>query len=364
MMFLFFIVALSILFGANFFVYYSLNNFLAPQNLIIKFGLLAILLLYPFIFIAVSMAANYFHSETIRWAYYSMGLFIGLIVNLFFILIAGSILYYLLSIAGISIDGKIFGSILLVFAIVLTFYGAWNARQLAVNEISVPIKNLPTAWKNKVAIQISDTHLGVINREPLMQKITDQIKKINPDIIFITGDFFDGSGDHLAEYLVPFKELAPPDGIFYITGNHETYLGLDLTAKTLAEMKIRWLRDEIIDIDGIQIAGIDYPSRGMSKDIEPILKKLDPQKPSILLYHEPAYTDLARKYGVNLQLAGHTHHGQIFPIGYITNLIYKGFSYGLHTIEDYSIYTTNGAGTWGPPIRTGSRSEIVKIIFK
>ena len=142
----------------------------------------------------------------------------------------------------------------------------------------------------------------------------------------------------------------------------------------------------MVDIDGLQIIGISYPGIGSAKEIRGLAKlhqDTTNDKSRILLFHTPTNISpqssdsfhshfatywvpdttfsLAKQLGVDLQLSGHTHAGQIFPFGYLTKLIYKGYDYGLHYLDGFAIYTTSGVGTWGPPMRTGNKPEIVEI---
>jgi uncharacterized protein len=239
-------------------------------------------------------------------------------------------------------------------------YGFANAQSIMTKKFDIAIDNLPADWENKKVVQISDVHLGVINRSDLMDRIVDLALNEKPDFVFITGDLLDGTGDGLHESVAPLNRLNVP--IFFVTGNHETYLGQDKTEAAIKDTKIRWLRDEIIEIDGVQIAGADYPDRMRKKDLSPLLEKLDKDKPTILLYHEPASIDRIKSFGIDLQLCGHTHNGQILPAKLFTYLIYRGYDYGLHRSGDFYQYTTSGAGTWGPPMRIGSTAEIA--VFK
>ena len=365
MIVIFFISAfLLVLFGSNYFIYYSLVNFFNILNPHARTTLLFCVLFPPIAFIALSILLNYYDFYFLKKLYIIDSVILGMVVSFLVFIVSGWIIICLFKIAGIELNRRILGSVLVFLALAWSAYGIWNADNLTTKHITVPIKNLPESWKNKTAVQISDTHLGVIHGKPFMQNIVDKINAVNPDIIFITGDLFDGMGDDLKDSVKPLGELNPPDGAYFITGNHETYLGIDKAREALKNTRIKFMRDEIINIGGMQIVGINYPLRGFSKDIAPILKNINPGLPGILLYHEPVNIELARKAGVNLQLSGHTHAGQLFPIGYISNLIYKGFGYGLHTIGNYSIYTTSGAGTWGPPMRTGNRPEIVEISFE
>jgi predicted MPP superfamily phosphohydrolase len=123
----------------------------------------------------------------------------------------------------------------------------------------------------------------------------------------------------------------------------------------------------MVTINGLQIIGIDYSGDIFSKNIAEIIKNLpgfDIKKPSILLWHAPTQIEAAKNAGISLQLSGHTHKGQLFPLGFITSLIYKGYDYGYKKEGSYSIYTSSGLGGWGPPMRTEKTSEIVEITLR
>lgn len=270
------------------------------------------------------------------------------------------------------------------FAFIYTGYGVWNAQHFVIKTIEIPMKNLPKEWENKPIIQISDVHIGAINQAGFMQKVVDSVNAQNPELILITGDLFDGMDgnfDSIPEVLNKFQSKR---GTYFITGNHETYIGLDGTLNVLKKTNIRVLNDEIVNLNGLQLIGISYPSFGSSpKDINKIIqpgKNFNPNKPSILLYHTPTSIDfstptsrtsaywspdynytVAKNFGIKLQLSGHTHAGQIFPFTLLTHDIFNGYDYGLHTDGDFNVYITSGVGTWGPPIRTGNDPEIVVI---
>jgi predicted MPP superfamily phosphohydrolase len=273
-------------------------------------------------------------------------------------------IYYALKYFGQAGQIKIIAYILFGLAILFTIYGAIEARNPKLKFLEVPIKNLPGEWEGKTAVQISDLHAGAINDVKYVEKIADMIKSVNPDIIFITGDFFDGTCPHPGSFIPPLNELNPPAGIYFVTGNHETYEGLDKVVAVLQKSKVKMLRDENINIKGLNIIGIEYPSQGMSKDIRPVLKLAEKNTANILLYHQPTSIKQAREAGINLQLAGHVHKGQIWPINFITRLIYGKYHYGYFNEGDYSIYTSSGAGSWGPPIRTSGDNEIVVLKFR
>ena len=162
----------------------------------------------------------------------------------------------------------------------------------------------------------------------------------------------------------PLDDLRAPLGIYFVTGNHETYLSAERAYAALRTTPVRILNDEMVVIDGLQVIGIAYPERMFNKDLAQTIRKVlnfDPQLPSLLLYHSPARAEQAKSAGINLQLSGHTHQGQIFPIQLISRLIYGKYYHGLHVEGGYTIYTSSGTGTWGPTLRTGNHPEIAVI---
>jgi predicted MPP superfamily phosphohydrolase len=197
-----------------------------------------------------------------------------------------------------------------------------------------------------------------------MEKIVQKVNSADPKMVLITGDLLDGMDGNIEGPLEPIKNIKADEGIYFVTGNHETYLGLNEVFSALSKTKIKVLKDQVVDIGGLKLIGINYPSRGEEKNVVSILSSMKKDflgKPNILMYHSPVNIEQIKNSGINLELCGHTHDGQLFPLNYITKLMYKGYDYGLHQSGNYTLYTTNGAGTWGPAMRTGSASEIVVV---
>ncbi|MFH1385682.1 MAG: metallophosphoesterase, partial [Patescibacteria group bacterium] len=253
-------------------------------------------------------------------------------------------------------------------AIIFSAYGFWNAQHPQVKNITIKIKNLPAAWQGKTIVQLADIHLGRVHGEKFLQNIVDQTNAQNPDLILITGDLFDGMDGGLDVFIEPLNNLRAKEGVFFVTGNHESYVGLDRALTALRQTTIKILINEIVVVDGLQIVGLDYSLlsgeigiTGRSSDEEKIINSLpgwDRDKPSILMYHAPINIGQAVATGINFQLSGHSHNGQIWPFNFFTWLIYGQYDYGLNSLGDFTIYTTNGLGTWGPPMRTGNTPEI------
>jgi predicted MPP superfamily phosphohydrolase len=253
--------------------------------------------------------------------------------------------------------------------------------------VEVRLEKLPDRWRNRTIVQLSDVHLGHFHTPAAMERLAGQLNSMAPDLVVITGDLFDGMSDGRPEFVEPLKKLSARFGILFVTGNHEGYAGLRSSLEVVEQAGIRVLFNEVVEVDGLRWMGIAYPGIRDKSEIRGLEHGLDPsnpQRPLILLFHTP--TDirqdstqdrrtttywrpdtsfsLSRELGVSLQLSGHTHKGQIFPFGYLTGWIYNGLDHGLHRERGFSLYTSSGVGTWGPPMRTGTAPEIVVITLK
>jgi predicted MPP superfamily phosphohydrolase len=362
----FVLAGLLILFGGHLFLYRSFVRFFGISSAGLKNILLAIFIFLSLSFIIASFWSRWQDNLVSRFFYLFSGLWLGLAIYLVFAALLVWLVIGFGKISGISLN--IFALALTVFlaAGIYSGWGAWNAFHPVIKNVEVKIKNLPESWRGKTIVQISDLHLGLVQRPSFLRAIAKKVNQVEPDLILFTGDLFDGMGDNLPEFIGPFNILEAKQGIFFVTGNHETYLGIDKAFAILKETKIKILNDELVDLAGLQIIGLGYPKMNDKKSVAGVIKNLkdfDVKKPSILLYHAPFASDVteAKNAGVSLYLAGHTHQGQLYPFSFITKLVYKGYDYGLRQESNFSIYTSAGAGTWGPAMRTGNRPEIVVI---
>lgn len=237
----------------------------------------------------------------------------------------------------------------------------WAANSIKVKEVDVCIKDLPEAWKNKKIVHISDIHLGPIWRQKFFNKVVDRVNSLSADAIFITGDLFDGmeadfSWFHQRRFLAPL-------GTYYAFGNHDIILGKYKIKKLLNNSNIRILDDELHLEQGLQIIGLSCYYEGKMDVEHKLLKEIKIQlsRPSILLYHEPKDIRAIRNSKIDLQLSGHLHAGQMFPFNLLAKFLYKGFVHGVYKVEDFTLSLTAGVGTWGPPLRLFTRSEIVLL---
>jgi predicted MPP superfamily phosphohydrolase len=254
-----------------------------------------------------------------------------------------------------------FGLAAVGIAVLYSAYGVANAYHPRVASFTVRIKNLPPRWQGKKLVQLSDVHLGRILGADFLARAVAKVNAQNPAMVLITGDLFDGADGNLEELVAPLNDLRAPLGIYFVTGNHETYLGTQRAYAALRTVPVTVLGDERVVVDGLQIIGISYPERGHALRLAEKMAKLpgfDPAQPSVLLYHTPSQIAEARAAGINLQLSGHVHQGQIFPLQFITWLMFGKYYHGLHTEGDYTLYTTSGTGVWGPTMRTGNHPEI------
>jgi predicted MPP superfamily phosphohydrolase len=268
-------------------------------------------------------------------------------------------------------------------------YGLWNALHPSVTPLEVEIAELPERWEGRTVVQLSDVHLGGVHGRSFLRRVVEMTNAVDPEAVFITGDLFSGSCSELDRFGDLLDGLRTRHGVFFVTGNHEGYAGLEVPLAFLRRTKIRVLDDECAELDGLQVVGISYPWFSRQPDSEnPFDARgcYTPDKPSILLYHTPtdvreSYVDrgtqqlssyfapdtdfsLAVEAGVDLQLSGHTHAGQMLPFGLLTRFLWNGFDRGLHRIGDFTLHVSSGAGTWGPPVRTGSRGEVVSITLR
>jgi uncharacterized protein len=359
----FFVLGLLIIFLTHYFIYYSIVHFFSVVGR--RRAILALLLfILPASFIATSFLARRFQGPVFQAVYFSSALWIGI----------GLTLVIFLALAWAAWGGAMllpqrpgrvwFGAAGVVLGLLYSGYGAWNARHPRMVHIHVNVKNLPPEWQGKKVVQLTDVHLGHVVGSAFLARQVERINAEEPSAVFITGDLFDGADGRLEELVRPLDGLRAPLGTYFVTGNHETYLGTERAYAALRKTKVRILSDEMVVLNGLQIVGLSYPERGLSRDLGQAIRKLagfDPRRPSILLYHAPAHIAQAKAAGISLQLAGHTHHGQIFPFQFVTWRVYGKYYRGLHVEGDYTVYTSSGAGTWGPPMRTGDRPEIAVI---
>lgn len=237
---------------------------------------------------------------------------------------------------------------------------------VAVKRVRVAIDRLTRAASGTRIVQITDVHVGPTIGKDFIEQIVARINDLDPDVVAITGDLVDGSVDELAEHVAPLAKLRAKHGVYFVTGNHEYYSGADAWIAHLEALGVRVLRNERVRIggaDGFDLAGIDDHSSaafGHGPDLERALRGREAERACVLLAHQPRGIDLADRLGVDLQLSGHTHGGQMFPWNFAVRL-QQPFVAGLHRLVRAQIYVSKGTGYWGPPMRVGAPAEITEI---
>lgn len=266
----------------------------------------------------------------------------------------------------IPISPRTIASALFGIALLASFYGVINAAWTRVHRVKVKLPNLPESWRGRVAALVSDTHLGHVRSRAFLGRIIALLKRLRPDLVFIGGDLYDGLAadlDHLAQ---PWSQLSTPLGTYFVAGNHDGFMSHARHVEAIRNTGVRVLDNEKVTVDGVQIVGVHYHDAANPQRFRSILRgaELDRTQPSILLTHAPTGLPIAEEEGISLQLAGHTHGGQFFPFTLIVSRVWGQFTYGLKRLGNLLVYTSSGTGTWGPPMRVGTRPEIVLIHFE
>ena len=361
---LFILIALAVLFLGHYFVYVSVLHFFGLVAFEHRTALAVVLLALPLSFIASSFLAHWTDSHLTRVLYFCSTLWLGVGLTLVTAFGLAWAAWGFTRLLSPSPDPLWFGLTAVGLTILYSAYGVWNAYHPRLVSFTVRIKNLPPGWQGKTLVQLSDVHLGQVLGADFLARAVAKVNAQKPAMVLITGDLFDGADGNLEALVAPLNRLVAPQGIYFITGNHETYLGVQRSYAALQTTSVRVLADECVVIDGLQVIGINYPERGQTLGFAEKMAKLpgfDPALPSILLYHSPSQVAEAKAAGINLQLSGHVHQGQIFPLQFITRLIFGKYYHGLHTEGDFTLYTTSGTGLWGPTMRTGNHPEIAVI---
>jgi predicted MPP superfamily phosphohydrolase len=310
------------------------------------------------------LLAHRYFNVTVRLLYGGAAVWLGCL-NFFFLAACASWAVCLGSrLAGLRLDRQPIAAALFGLAVLATVLGAINARWVRIRRVSVQLPNLPESWRGRVAALVTDVHLGHIKGRGFMRRIVVKLQKLAPDVVFIAGDLFDGTPADFEALVAPWREFSCPLGAYFATGNHEEFLAPAPYMKALRHVGIRALNNEKAAIDGLRIIGVrDYESADPARFNE-VLEGLSVKgEPAVLLSHTPRGLKIVEAAGISLQLSGHTHGGQMFPFTWFTARVFGRFTHGLNRFGKLQVYTSTGAGTWGPPVRLGTIPEIVLIEF-
>ncbi|MFJ1547053.1 metallophosphoesterase [Streptomyces sp. NPDC088246] len=232
-----------------------------------------------------------------------------------------------------------------------------------VKRITVPLAKLPrSAHGFRIAV-VSDIHLGPILGRAHTQRIVDTINRTQPDLVAVVGDLVDGTVADLGPAAEPLARLSARRGSFFVTGNHEYYSGAAQWIDHVRELGLHPLENARVEVDGFDLAGVNDiagESEGRGPDFDRALGDRDRTRAAVLLAHQPVVIHDAVAHGVDLQLSGHTHGGQLWPGNLIAGLANPTVA-GLDRYGDTQLYVSRGAGAWGPPVRVGAPSDITVV---
>jgi hypothetical protein len=239
-----------------------------------------------------------------------------------------------------------------------------------VKRVEIALARWPRALDGFRIAQISDIHIGPILGRGFAEQLVARVNALAPDLIAVTGDLVDGGVAQIGGEVEPFAALRAKYGVYFVPGNHDFYSGVDGWLDRVRALGLRVLRNERVPIGGeagFDLAGVDDHRgdwrRGSTEDVAAAVAGRDPQRALVLLAHDPATFEAAVGAGVDLQISGHTHGGQIWPFNAFVR-ISTPFVAGLHARGASQIYVTRGVGFWGPPMRLFAPSEIAEIVIR
>jgi predicted MPP superfamily phosphohydrolase len=316
-------------------------------------------------FLATSLIGFRLTNMVLRSVYRITAVWLGFVNFAFFSSVLCWLMYLAFRLAGARIERHYFAGAFLGLSVAVTAYGVINGEWTRLRHITVKLAGLPESWRGRTAVLVSDLHLGNYRVFGFIRRVVKMVLRLNPDVVFIAGDLYDGTPADLARLAEPLRLLKSPLGAFFVEGNHEEFFDHTKYVKAVAATGVRVLKNEKVIVDGLQIVGVTYRDATHGEHFRKTLRRtgFDRGKASILLTHAPDRIQVSAEEGISLQLSGHTHHGQFWPWTLAAERMYGKYVYGLQRLGEMQIYTSCGAGTWGPPLRIGSSPEIVAIEF-
>lgn len=302
-------------------------------------------------------------------------LWMGVIVLAFFFLLFSDVMAF---VAGIEMPAGSTAARLRAGLVVATTIGVlpfafrvgWSPP--AVRREEIKLRRWPQGLDGFRIVQISDIHIGPLLDRAFARDIVTQVASLRPDLVAVTGDLVDGALSHLRDEVAPFGELRAPHGVWFVTGNHDYYSGI---ADWLAEVRrlgMGTLENERVVIEtpdgAFELAGVNDRLGGLfgaahAQDLEKSLRGWTGDRPLVLLAHDPTAFHQAWRHGVDLQISGHTHGGQIWPVAYFVHLA-VGFVAGRYRRGQAQLWVSCGTGFWGPPMRLGTVPEITELVLR
>ncbi|MEN8153766.1 MAG: metallophosphoesterase [Acidobacteriota bacterium] len=355
--FLFLTVFSVILYGIHYFVFSNISRHLGLNHKTLNY------IKWVFIGSGASIIAGSLLSRLVKihiLKQYSY-IWLGAISIVFSLLLVSRILILIFK----NTEKEIISVSLIISIIVIIFSLINQSAKPGIKEILIRSNDI---GHNFSIVQLSDIHLESSYSKERLKYIVDTTNSLNPDIIVITGDLMDESLPGKNGFTKILSELRSKKGVYCISGNHEYYTGMDYFYEFAKNTGMEIIDNKKINIsEYISLTGlsdsVSARSRIYKEGSSPVVENLDKKKFNILIAHRPYGFEYFSALGVDLQLSGHTHAGQIPPMDLIVKIFYK-FPYGLYRIGDSHIYTSSGTGIWGPPMRFLNNSEIVHIKIK
>lgn len=356
----------AILMAGHWFVYETWTAF-RPASDPTRLPILALTFAFLSItFVTASLLAWRSHALPVRLYYAGAATWLGFFNFFFLSAIATWIVYGVARLAHLPVSQPVIASAAFGIAFLAGFFGLVNAMWVRVRRVAVKLPNLPPSWRGRVAALVTDTHLGHVRGVNFARRIVARISSLKPDLVLIAGDLYDGTDANVGKLAAPLSGLRAPHGAFYIAGNHEEFNDHTKYLDAVSATGVRVLNNEKVVLDGLQLIGVHFHDAHRADRLRAVLQEadIDRSSASILLTHAPDQPAVAAEAGISLQVNGHTHGGQFFPFTYFTKRVYGALTYGLNRLGSLLVYTSYGAGTWGPPFRLGTSPEIVLLQFE
>lgn len=354
---LFFLSIMAAYLVGNCYICYRAWQFLSGQPLALRLGVVALVWVAAFALMAAMMLRHAAVPALLSQTLFTVGSS-WMVVTLYLVL--SLVVVDLLRLCGLTLRFGFVGAVL--FTTLLLVVGYMNHRHPKVVHIALQTDRPIEGGAMRIAF-LSDVHLGEGTGRKQLERYVHLINHEQPDLILITGDLIDNATTplHRDRMHEPLNDLIAPLGIYMVAGNHEYISGIEQSKAFLELTPITLLQDSVVMLtNGVQLLGRDDRSNRHRKSLEKLTREATGEGPRILLDHQPYHLQQTDSLGLELQLSGHTHHGQVWPMSLLTDHLYEQ-SHGYRRWSNSHIYVSSGLSLWGPPFRIGTRGELVII---